>query len=137
MKHKQGDKIKYTFEQEPTEGTPILAAFGSACYTSCPHGINGDIGRNIMVGSLSCDRCEHFGGKDQFAVATGGTNQYGGTSEHRNIYCKKEIKDRLEYLRGQIQAERISYSEIADLQSLAPHIDKDDVLLLEWAGIPE
>jgi hypothetical protein len=50
---------------------------------------------------------------------------------------KKEIKDRLEYLRGEIQAERISYEEIAELQSLVDHIEPDDVLLLEWAGVPE
>lgn len=47
------------------------------------------------------------------------------------------IKERLEYLRGEIRAERISYGEIAELQSLAPHIDPDDAELLEWAGIPE
>ena len=47
------------------------------------------------------------------------------------------IKTRLEYLRGEIKAERISYGEIVELQSLANHIEPDDVLLLEWAGIPE
>lgn len=47
------------------------------------------------------------------------------------------VKQRLEYLRGEIEAERISYGELAELQSLADHIDKDDVLLLEWAGVPE
>lgn len=46
-------------------------------------------------------------------------------------------KIRLEYLRGEIEAERISYSEIAELQSLAEYIDKSDVLLLEWASVPE
>ena len=50
---------------------------------------------------------------------------------------KKQIKARLEYLRGEIKAERISYGELAELQSLAEHIDKDDILLREWAGIPE
>lgn len=48
-----------------------------------------------------------------------------------------EIKQRLEYLRGEIRAERISYEEIAELQDLAPHIDPGDVELLEWAGVPE
>jgi len=47
------------------------------------------------------------------------------------------IKERLEYLRGEIRAERISYGEIAELQSLAKYIDKGDVQLLEWAGVPE
>lgn len=46
-------------------------------------------------------------------------------------------KKRLEYLRGEIQAERISYGEIAELQSLAPFIEAGDVELLEWAGVPE
>jgi hypothetical protein len=48
-----------------------------------------------------------------------------------------EIRERLEYLRGEIKAERISYGEIVELQSLAEHIPDDDVLLLEWAGVPE
>ena len=49
----------------------------------------------------------------------------------------KEIQDRLEYLRGEIVAERISYGEISELQSLVKYIPSDDVLLLEWAGVPE
>lgn len=47
------------------------------------------------------------------------------------------IPQRLEYLRGEIRAERISMGEIAELQDLAEHIDKDDVELLQWAGVPE
>lgn len=43
----------------------------------------------------------------------------------------------LEYLRGQIQAECISYGEIAELQGLADQIAPGDVELLEWAGVPE
>lgn len=50
---------------------------------------------------------------------------------------KRDIKKRLEYLRGEINAERISYGEIAELQSLAAHIEPGDVQLLEWAGVPE
>ena len=50
---------------------------------------------------------------------------------------KTEIDRRLEYLRGEIEAERISYGEIAELESLAEHIDPGDVLLLQWAGVPE
>ena len=49
----------------------------------------------------------------------------------------KTIAERLEYLRGQIHAESISYSEIADLQGLAEYIDPGDVELLQWAGVPE
>lgn len=48
-----------------------------------------------------------------------------------------EQKQRLEYLRQEIEAERISYGEIIELQSLVDYIDKDDVLLLQWAGVPE
>lgn len=47
------------------------------------------------------------------------------------------IRERLEYLRGEIEAERISYSEIAELQGLAEHIDPTDVQLRQWAGLPE
>lgn len=48
-----------------------------------------------------------------------------------------KIKARLEYLRGEIEAERISTSEIEELQSLAKYIDSNDILLLEWAGKKE
>jgi hypothetical protein len=48
-----------------------------------------------------------------------------------------EHSERLEYLRGEIRAQRISLSEIAELQSLADHIEAGDVELLEWAGVPE
>ena len=47
------------------------------------------------------------------------------------------IKKRLEYLRKQIENENISYGEIAELQSLSKHIDKNDVVLSEWAGVKE
>lgn len=46
-------------------------------------------------------------------------------------------KNRLEYLRGELRAEQISYAELAELQSLVPYIDADDVELLEAAGVPE
>ena len=48
-----------------------------------------------------------------------------------------EIQKRLDYLRQEILAERISYGELAELQDLAPHIPPGDLLLLEWAGVPE
>lgn len=47
------------------------------------------------------------------------------------------IKERLEYLRGEIRAERLSYLELADLQDLVPYIPADDVELLQWAGVEE
>jgi hypothetical protein len=44
---------------------------------------------------------------------------------------------RLEYLRGELRAEQISWGELAELQGLAAHIDPSDVELLEAAGVPE
>ena len=46
-------------------------------------------------------------------------------------------KERLEYLRQEIRAERISYGEIVELQSLVDYIDDGDVELLQWAGVEE
>ena len=50
---------------------------------------------------------------------------------------KKDIKARLKYIRKQIENENISYGEIAELQGLAKHIDKSDIVLREWAGLKE
>ena len=49
----------------------------------------------------------------------------------------KNIQERLEYLRGEIRNESISYGEIAELQSMKEYIDPNDVELLQWAGVPE
>lgn len=48
-----------------------------------------------------------------------------------------EQRIRLEYLRSQIDAECISYSEISELEAMAEYIEPGDVQLLEWAGVPE
>ena len=48
-----------------------------------------------------------------------------------------DVKSRLEYLRGEIEAERISMGELVELQGYANDIDPDDVVLLEAAGVPE
>ena len=50
---------------------------------------------------------------------------------------KTWIKQRLEYLRGELKAGNLSYGELAELQSLIPHIEPGDVELLEAAGVPE
>ena len=50
---------------------------------------------------------------------------------------KKQIKNRLEYLRNELRAERISYGELFELQSLAKYILPEDTELLEAAGVPE
>jgi hypothetical protein len=49
----------------------------------------------------------------------------------------KQIKTRLEYLRGELRAGNMSYGETFELQSLAKHIAPGDVELLEAAGVPE
>jgi len=48
-----------------------------------------------------------------------------------------EVKERLEYLREELREERISYGELAELQSLVEYIDSDDVELLQAAGVSE
>jgi hypothetical protein len=46
-------------------------------------------------------------------------------------------KERLEYLRQELRAQRISIGELVELQSLAKYIDENDVELLEASGIIE
>jgi hypothetical protein len=50
---------------------------------------------------------------------------------------RNAIRERLEALRIELRAERISYGELVELQSLSEHIDPEDVELLEAAGVPE
>lgn len=49
----------------------------------------------------------------------------------------EQIESRLEYLRGELRGECISYEELAELESLIPYIDPSDVELLEAAGVDE
>ena len=57
--------------------------------------------------------------------------------QQKNGYGECIAKKRLEYLRGEIEAERISYGEMSKLESLKDYINAGDVQLLEWAGILE
>jgi hypothetical protein len=50
---------------------------------------------------------------------------------------REHALERLEYLRGEIEAEQISYSELSELANLTEFIDPSDVVLLQWAGVPE
>ena len=59
------------------------------------------------------------------------------TAENRTTMTTNAIKERLEYLRTEIRAERISYGELVELQSLAEYIEEGDVELLEAAGVAE
>lgn len=54
-----------------------------------------------------------------------------------NAHYGETVAARLEYLRSQINAERISTGELIELQGMADQIDPGDVQLLEWAGVPE
>lgn len=54
-----------------------------------------------------------------------------------NGYGEQIAARRLNEIREEIQAERISQSEIVELQGLATYIENDDVELLQWAGIKE
>lgn len=56
--------------------------------------------------------------------------------EYLDGYQRTRIMERLEYLRGQLRAEQISYGELCELQCLADYIDPGDVELLEAAGVP-
>lgn len=47
------------------------------------------------------------------------------------------IPERLAAIREAIEAESVSYGELAELQLLAEHIPTDDLVLREWAGFPE
>ena len=49
----------------------------------------------------------------------------------------KQIKNRLEKIRKEILAERVSYGEIAELIELKEYINEDDNLLRQWAGFEE
>jgi hypothetical protein len=49
----------------------------------------------------------------------------------------KHVKTRLEHLRRQLRAERISYWELCELQSYADYIPQEDAELREAAGLPE
>lgn len=55
----------------------------------------------------------------------------------RGDWAWERTNERLEYLREEIEAERISLEEIIELQGLADQIDPSDVMLLEWAGVSE
>lgn len=57
------------------------------------------------------------------------------TAQKELDIIEKQI--RLEELRAEIQAGRISTGELLELQSLKAHIEPGDVELLEWAGVPE
>ena len=59
------------------------------------------------------------------------------TGKYADPLIRFAAAKRLEYLRGEIRGERISYGELVELQSLAEFIEPGDVELLEPAGVAE
>ena len=59
------------------------------------------------------------------------------TENHSFDLLPTPQQDRLEYLRKELRAERISYGELAELHSLAAYIEPNDVEVLEAAGAPQ
>jgi hypothetical protein len=71
------------------------------------------------------------------SMANGGSTKGFVSYKTGGKVGNKTIEKRLEQLRKELRAERISYGELVELQSLAKYIDKNDVELLEAAGVPE
>ena len=49
----------------------------------------------------------------------------------------ESIKEQVSSIRKAIEDENVSYGEITFLQAYVEYIPKDDILLLEWAGVDE
>lgn len=81
---------------------------------------------------FKCKACGEVASKAEFA-RKGGQPRCPNCNEAE----PEPVKQRLEYLRGELRAERISWGEFHELQSLAEYIDAGDVELLEAAGVPE
>ena len=73
----------------------------------------------------------------KFEECDASTMQMDGFEQNTCDKCWEKIQAKLEYFRGEIEAERMSYGELAELASLAEYIEAGDVLLLEWAGVSE
>lgn len=50
---------------------------------------------------------------------------------------QEQARERLEYLRGELRAQQISYGELYELQNMTEYIEPGDTELLEAAGVPE
>ena len=85
----------------------------------------------------ACPVCDELAGSCDHAEAETLYRAFRQPDCWAEFACAECRRERLEYLRGEIEAERISMGEIAELQGLAEYIEPGDVLLLEWAGVPE
>lgn len=70
-------------------------------------------------------------------IEAGDLHPWGGLFSDTERVPSAVILFRLEYLRGELRAERISYDELIELQGMVGEIDPSDVELLEAAGVPE
>ena len=112
----------------------------AALITYSNHNSDGDIQSAIY--DLIADIAHYAeawyeGGED--ALRVGAEHYHAEVAEER--YEPEEPteaeKARLAYLRERIVNEDIAMGEIAELQGMANKVDPSDVLLLEWAGVPE
>jgi len=132
------------------DGT-IKVGYDDCCNYVRPHGKKGDeMEKEADSETRSYGMNQPIGGSDN---PTGGSDdeladedenqelQMTGSAKRAWIEDEgeetSEIQDRLEYLRSELHAERISYEELAELQGLAEYIDPGDVELLEAAGVEE
>jgi hypothetical protein len=92
--------------------------------------------RDIIQRGLTLEEAKRVVNRypDSNKTLVGFVKQY---SANKWFKTDQEIEARLEYLRHEVRAERISYGELAELQGLSRFIHKDDVELLEAAGVPE
>jgi hypothetical protein len=67
-------------------------------------------------------------------IHTDGTPTIANGAGDRFVADTNKVLARLEEIRAEIRAERVSYGELAELQSLAAHIDEDDAELRSWVG---
>lgn len=96
--------------------------------------------------SFGYERCRKLAAWEREHIAAGrALLSYAPITKAEDTRRRAEIAEskreraaaRLEALRVELRAERISYGELAELQSLAEFIAPDDVELLEAAGVPE
>lgn len=76
-----------------------------------------------------------YDGIEQFIEST---NRYQPRGARAPWLADGDLRDVLNNrVRSELRAERISYSELIELQNLSAFIDPSDVELLEAAGVPE
>jgi hypothetical protein len=138
-------KIEITYRWWRTDKKTIKTAHVEALEEAAMDRIKKMMGEDYTSGEL-CDNIHMTDDDPEDGVGYSGwwevkqsdsIRPHNNTRRDRKMKTTKKIKTRLEYLRREIKAERISTGEVLELQSLAEHIEQDDVLLLEWAGVPE